>query len=254
MRGMGDMLRHSLCRWCYEKIPLDALCQQAKAIGYEGIDLVGAADFATLKKHNLIGTMTPTHTIEKGLGHQQNHAECLAAIRTAIGETAEAGFPNVICFSGNRNGIDPHEGLRNCASAIKQVIGNAEKQGITLHMELLNSKIDHPDYLCDHTAWGVELVKMVGSPRFKLLYDIYHMQIMEGDIIATIRANVQYIGHFHTGGVPGRNEIDATQELNYPAIVGAIRGMGFEGWLAQEFLPAREPFASLAEAMGICRG
>ena len=223
-------------------------------MGYAGVDLVGPSDFEVLKRFGLVGTMTPTHTIEKGLAHRENHAECLGVIRAAIERTAEAGFPNVICFSGNRNGIDPGEGMRNCAAALKEVVGEAEGRGVTLCMELLNSKVDHPDYLCDHTLWGVELVKMVGSPRFKLLYDIYHMQIMEGDVIATIRANVACIGHFHTGGVPGRHEIDGTQELNYPAIVGAIRATGFEGWIAQEFLPVREGMGSLREALGICGG
>ncbi|MGN6368491.1 MAG: hydroxypyruvate isomerase family protein [Phycisphaerae bacterium] len=250
---MGDGLRHSLCRWCYEKVPLEVLCAEVKGMGFEGVDLVGPGEFEVLKRFGLVGTMTPTHTIERGLAHRENHGECLSAIRGAIEKTAEAGFPNVICFSGNRYGIDRGEGMRNCAAAVKEVVGEAERRGVTLCMELLNSKVDHPDYLCDHTAWGTELVKMVGSPRFKLLYDIYHMQIMEGDIIATIRANREYIGHFHTGGVPGRNEIDAKQELNYAGIVGAIRGMGWEGWIAQEFLPRGEWMGALANAWKICQ-
>ena len=221
-------------------------------MGYEGVDLVGPSEFDVLKRFGLVGTMTPTHTIEKGLAHRETHWECLSEIRGAIEKTAEGGFPNVICFSGNRNGIDPGEGMRICAVAIKEVVGEAERRGVTLCMELLNSKLDHPDYLCDHTIWGAELVKMVGSPRFKLLYDIYHMQIMEGDVIATIRANVACIGHFHTGGVPGRHEIDASQELNYSAIVGAIRETGFEGWLAQEFVPVGDPFVSLNNAIKTC--
>jgi len=254
MRDMGDGLRHSLCRWCYEKIPLETLCREAKGMGYEGIDLVGPGEFGVLKRFGLMGTMTPTHTIERGLAHKENWVECFAAIRGAIGPTADAGFPNVICFSGNWRGIDPVEGMQNCAEAIKQVIGEVEKRGLTLCMELLNSKVDHPDYLCDHTAWGVELVKAVGSPRFKLLYDIYHMQIMEGDIIATITANAQYIGHYHTGGVPGRHEIDDTQELHYPAIIKAIQKTGYAGWLAQEFLPINDPMVSLGAALKICGG
>ena len=177
---MADGLRHSLCRWCYETIALETLCREAKGMGYAGIDLVGPGEFEVLKRFGLVGTMTPTHTIERGLAHRENHAECQGTIRSAIEKTAEAGFPNVICFSGNRKGIDPGEGMRNCAMAIKEVVGEAERRGVTLCMELLNSKVDHPDYLCDHTAWGVELVRMVGSARFKLLYDIYHMQIMEG--------------------------------------------------------------------------
>jgi hydroxypyruvate isomerase len=245
-------MKHSICRWCYESMPLEDLCRLAVSLGYGGIDLVGPESFSTLKRHNLVGTMTPTHSIEIGLAHKQNWDACLASIRQAIDATADAGFPNVICFSGNRNGIDPQEGLRNCAAAIRQVVRQGEKRGVTLCMELLNSRVDHPDYLCDRTSWGVELVRAVGSERFKLLYDIYHMQIMEGDIIATIQANSSFIGHYHTGGVPGRHEIDDTQELNYPPIVRAIAETGFSGWLAQEFIPTGDAAKSLADAMRIC--
>jgi hydroxypyruvate isomerase len=245
-------MKHSICRWCYESMPLEDLCRLAVSLGYRGIDLVTPDYFPILKRHNLIGTMTPTHAIEIGLAQKRNWEECLASIRQAIDATADAGFPNVICFSGNRDGIDADEGLRNCAAAIRQVVRLAEKRGVTICMELLNSRLDHPDYLCDHTAWGAELARVVGSERFKLLYDIYHMQIMEGDIVATIRANSGFIAHYHTGGVPGRHEIDETQELNYAAIIRAIAETGFDGWLAQEFIPTRDPAASLAEAARIC--
>ncbi|HNY27539.1 MAG TPA: TIM barrel protein, partial [Candidatus Sumerlaeota bacterium] len=166
--------------------------------------------------------------------------------------TAAAGYPNVICCPGNREGMDDETGLKNCTEALKQVVGLAEQKKVMLCMELLNSKRNHKDYMCDHTAWGVELCKRVGSPNFKLLYDIYHMQIMEGDVIDTIKENIQYIGHFHTGGVPGRNEIDDSQELYYPAIVKAILQTGYKGYVAQEFVPKRDPLKSMEEAIRIC--
>jgi hydroxypyruvate isomerase len=165
---------------------------------------------------------------------------------------ADAGLPNVICFSGNRGGMGDEQGLENCTVALKQIVGEAEKRKVTVCMELLNSKVNHKDYMCDHSSWGIQLVDRVGSERFKLLYDIYHMQIMEGDVIRTIRDRSAYFAHFHTGGVPGRHEIDATQELNYPAIARAIKATGFRGYVAQEFIPVRDPLTSLAEAVGIC--
>jgi hydroxypyruvate isomerase len=196
--------------------------------------------------------MTNSHGINPGLNRKQNHEKCLAAIRAAIEANAEAGFPNVICFSGNREGMSDEEGLRNCAEGLKQVVGLAEQKKVTLCMELLNSRVDHPDYMCDRSAWGIELVKAVGSERFKLLYDIYHMQIMEGDVIRTIKDKHAYFGHYHTAGVPGRHEIDDAQELFYPAIMRAIADTGFKGYVAQEFLPTREPLASLRQSVDIC--
>jgi hydroxypyruvate isomerase len=173
-------------------------------------------------------------------------------MRESIEANASHGFKNIICFSGNREGQDDQEGMDVCAEALKKIVGLAEQKKVTICMELLNSKVDHHDYMCDHTAWGVALCKKVGSERFKLLYDIYHMQIMEGDVIRTIRDNKDYIAHVHTGGVPGRHEIDETQELNYPAIMKAIADMKFPGFVAQEFIPAREPITSLRQAVGIC--
>ncbi len=169
-----------------------------------------------------------------------------------IPQVANAGYPNIICFSGNRNGLDHEQGIENCATGLKKIIALAEKKKVTVCMELLNSRVNHKDYQCDHTEWGVELVKRVGSERFRLLYDIYHMQIMEGDVIRTIRTYSEYIAHYHTGGNPGRNEIDETQELNYPAIMKAIRQTGFKGYVAQEFIPTREPMISLQEAVKLC--
>ena len=248
----NNRINQTICRWCYAKIPLDDLCAAAVRLGYRGIDLVGPDDFATLKKHKLVGTMVGSHPIDPGLAHKENHEMCIERIHKAIEATADAGFPNVICFSGNRKGMDELEGMNNCAIALKQVVGFAEEKKVTLCMELLNSKVNHPDYMCDHTQWGVDLCKKVGSERFKLLYDIYHMQIMEGDVIATINRHKEYLAHFHTGGVPGRHEIDDTQELNYPAIMKAIVATGYKGWVGQEFIPEHDPVASLAQAGKTC--
>ena len=245
-------IQQSACKWCYAKIPLDDFARAGKDIGLVGVDLLGAGDFETLKKYGLICTMTNSHPIHPGLNKKKNHERCLSLMRDAIEATSAAGFKNIICFSGNREGQDDAEGMKVCAEALKQVVGLAEQKKVTINMELLNSKVDHKDYMCDHTKWGVELCKMVGSERFKLLYDIYHMQIMEGDVIRTMRENKEYIGHIHTGGVPGRHEIDEGQELYYPAIMKAIADMKFPGYVAQEFIPAREPLVSLRQAVGIC--
>jgi hydroxypyruvate isomerase len=245
-------IRHSVCKWCYGKTSLEDLAAFCAAQGIASIELVGPGDWPVLKKHGLICAMTPSHGIEKGLNRREHHADCLGKIRAAIEATAAAGFPNVICFSGNRAGMADEEAWSNCAEALKQVTPLAEDKGVTICMELLNSKRSHKDYHCDHTAWGVELVKRVGSPRFKLLYDIFHMQIMEGDVIDTIREHIAHIGHIHTGGVPGRNEIDETQELYYPAIMKAIADLKFTGYVAQEFVPKRAPLTSLRQAIDLC--
>jgi len=248
-------LRQSVSRWCYGKWSMEELASRAAKIGYQGIDLVGPADWPTLKKHGLtcaVNAGSGPIRIESGLNRKENHAAIVEALKKELDLAAEAGVPNVICFSGNRQGMSDEEGLENCMLGAKQVAGYAEKKGVTICIELLNSKVDHKDYLCDHTAWGVKLVKAVGSVRFKLLYDIYHMQIMEGDVIRTITENVEYIGHMHTAGVPGRHEIDDTQELNYPAICRAIVKAGYQGFLGQEFVPTRDPLASLEQAFRLC--
>ena len=250
MRLKGN-IKHSVCKWCYD-IPIEELAENCARIGIKSIELANPTNWPVLKKNGLICAMVNTHGIEKGLNRVENHDHCLDAIRQGIEAASEAGFPNVICFSGNRAGMPDDEGLENCAKGVEKVVGLAEKKGVTLCMELLNSKVNHEDYMCDHTAWGVELVKRVRSDRFKLLYDIYHMQIMEGDVIRTIRDNIDYIGHFHTGGVPGRNEIDETQELYYPAIMSAIVETKFDGYVAQEFIPKRDPMKSLEQAIQIC--
>jgi hydroxypyruvate isomerase len=253
MNQSGFRIRQSVCAWCYEKVSLDSLARRAKSLGLAGIDIVEPSQWEILKKHGLICTMTPTHPIEAGLNDPANHAHCLDKIRTAIELTADAGFPNVICFTGNRTPkISEDRGLRNCATAVKKIVGLAEKRKVTVCMELLNSKVNHPGYMCDRTHWGADLVRRVGSERFKLLYDIYHMQVQEGDVIATITKHAKAIGHYHTAGVPGRREIDEAQELNYPAIMRAIAGTGFTGYVAHEFIPTRKPFASLKQAVDLC--
>lgn len=247
-----NRIKQSVSRWCFGKIDFDKFAQYCSQIGICSIELVNPKDWPILKKHGLICAMTPSHGIAKGLNRKENHAECLAAIRENIDATAEAGFPNVICFSGNRAGMDDDLGLANCEIAIKQIVGYAEKKNVTICMELLNSKRNHKDYMCDRSHWGAKLVRQVGSENFKLLFDIYHMQVQEGDVIATIKEYADCIGHYHTAGVPGRNEIDSTQELNYPAIMNAIVKTGYQGYVGHEFVPKKDPFESLAQAVKIC--
>jgi hydroxypyruvate isomerase len=248
-------IKHSACLWCYRGMKAAELAPIAKRLGLSAIDLLTPKEFKAVQEHGLICSMTSGvwGGITRGLNRAEHHEKITKSLIELADATAEAGFPNVICFSGNREGQSDEDGLRICAEGIKKVIGHFEKKKVTLCMELLNSRVDHADYQCDHTEWGVELCKAVGSERFRLLYDIYHMQIMEGDIIATIRKHHEYIGHYHTGGVPGRREIDETQELYYPAIMKAIIETGFKGYVAQEFVPARKDMiASLAQAVQIC--
>jgi len=245
-------IRQSVCQWCYGKMSVDDLAKNSARIGLKSVELIGPDHWPTIRKYGLICAMVPSHPLHKGLNHKDNWDECLAKIRTSIELSAEAGFPNVITFSGNRNGVPDDVGIENCVAAVKKVIGLAEEKKINLCMELLNSKVNHKDYMFDHTAWGVEVIKRVNSPRVKILYDIYHAQIMEGDIIRTIRENIQYIAHFHTGGNPGRNEIDDTQELNWRTIAKAIADLNFQGYFAHEFVPTRDPLTSLREAVLLC--
>ncbi len=245
-------INQSVSRWCYGKWSLDQLCETAKKLGIKAIDLLDPSDFETVKKYGLACAMTNSHGINPGLADKQSQAACLDKIRTAIDATAAAGFPNVIAFPGNRGSIPNDVGIENTVAALKQIVGYAEEKKVTIVLEYLNSKVNHRDYFFDKMAWGVEVCKQVGSERVKLLYDIYHAQIMEGDIIRTIRANKDYIGHYHTGGNPGRNEIDDTQELNYPAIMRAIAETGFTGYVAHEFTPKRDPLQSLTDAVRIC--
>jgi hydroxypyruvate isomerase len=248
-------LKQSVSRWCFGKWSLDELCAHAARIGYEGIDLVGPDEWPVVKKHGLVcalGSLGGPLTIEKGLNRVENHGPILDTLGRGIDLAAEAGVPNLVCFSGNRAGMSDEEGLLNCARGLRRIAPHAEKKGVTLCVELLNSKVDHEDYMCDRTPWGAALVRKVASPRVKLLYDIYHMQIMEGDVIRTIREHEDAIAHMHAAGVPGRHEIDERQELNYPAICRAIVDSGYTGYLAQEFVPTDEPLRSLEAAFRIC--
>jgi hydroxypyruvate isomerase len=249
----GSRIKQGFARWCYKDIPIDRLCRDAAAIGLVGVDLVGPDDWPVLKKHGLTCAITDGGgTIRDGLNRKENHDKIEKAFRESIPRAAAAGIPNVITFSGSRKGLSDQEGIENCIAGLNRVKSIAEEHGVTICLELLNSKIDHQDYQCDHTAWGVEVVKKVESARVKLLYDIYHMQIMEGDIIRTIRQNIKWIGHFHTGGVPGRNELDEKQELSWPAIMRTIADAGYMGFVSHEFVPTRDPMQSLAEAYKLC--
>ena len=253
--NLKGRVNHSVCRWCYNTIPLEELCQAAKNIGLTSIELTGPDEWPVLKKYGLTSAM-PNGAgmgIEKGFNDPKYHDELVASYEAIIPKVANAGLNQIICFSGNRNGLDDEKGIENCAVGLKRLMPIAEKHKVTIVMELLNSKVNHKDYQCDKTPWGAALCEEVGSENFKLLYDIYHMQIMEGDVIATIRKYHPYISHYHTGGVPGRNEIDETQELNYPAIMKAILETGFKGYVAQEFIPKRpDKIASLRQGVNIC--
>jgi hydroxypyruvate isomerase len=247
-------IHHSVSQWCYNDIPLDDFAKACKEMGIESIELLGEKDWPVVKKAGLkcaVGYATDLG-IPKGFNRIANHDKLVADFETMIPKAAEAGIPNLICFSGNREGQDDYEGLLNCAKGIKRITPVAEKYGVTIIMELLNS-YGHADYQCDKTSWGATLCEMVGSERFKLLYDIFHMQIMEGNIIETFTKYSKYIGHIHTGGVPGRNEIDETQELNYPAIMRAVVKSGYKGYVGQEFVPAqKDKLESLRRCIRIC--
>ena len=250
-------INHSACRWCYDNIPLDELCRRGKEIGLQSIDLLKPDEWATAQKYGLTCGMAFSqpdgYGITKGFNRLENHKVLIEFYEDLIPKAAKAGLTNVICFSGNRGGLSDEQGLANCTEGLKKLMKTAEKNKVVICMELLNSKIDHKDYQCDHTDWGAALCKTIGAEQFKLLYDIYHMQIMEGDVIRNIRDFHPYIAHYHTGGVPGRNEIDDSQELYYPAIMKAIVETGFKGFVAQEFIPKNtDKLASLDKCVKIC--
>ena len=258
-RSLGDdepsasRLKHSISRWCYGNIPLDVLCDAAKNIGYKSVELLDEKDWPVPRQHGLQCAMANGFgTIPVGFNRPNQHDQLVADGERMIPRAAAASVPNIVCFSGNRGGMSDGEGIQNCIAGFERLTPLAEQHGVTLCLELLNSKVDHKDYQADHTAWGVRVVRGVNSPRLKLLYDIYHMQIMEGDVIRTIRDNIAHIAHFHTGGVPGRKEIDDTQELNYRRVMQAIADIGFTGFVAQEFVPTRDPIASMKQAFDIC--
>ncbi|MGD2176095.1 MAG: sugar phosphate isomerase/epimerase family protein, partial [Candidatus Brocadiaceae bacterium] len=240
--GRVGKFQQSASLWCYKKgMTLDELCVELKQIGMVGVDLCGPKEWPTLKKHGLVGTMTGTHGLTNGLAEPDFHEDCLKRIRESIDATAAEGFRNVITFSGNRRGMDDEVGLENCVKALKQVAGYAEQKKVCINLEYLNSAKNHKDYMADSTKWCVELVRRVGSERVKVLYDIYHAGVMGEDILADIRDHHECWGHYHTGGVPGRHEIDDKQTLDYPAIMKAIAETGFDGYVAHEFIPERDP-------------
>ncbi len=248
-------INHSVCQWCYNDIPLEKLCEASRDMGIKSIDLLNSTQWSTAAKYGLTCAMAYVSPIglNKGFNDPSLHETLLKDYTLNIPKAADAGLKNVICFSGNTNGLSSEKGLENCAKGLEPVLKIAAQYNITVSMELLNSKVNHKDYQCDHTEWGVQLCEKSGSENFKLLYDIYHMQIMEGDIIATIKKHSKYISHYHTGGVPGRHEIDETQESYYPAIMRAIVETGFKGFVAQEFIPARpDKLASLKQGVLIC--
>lgn len=245
-------VKHSVCRWCYGKFSVEELSKNAAAMGIASVELLYEKEWGIPKQHGLTCAVAMgPNPIQKGWNRVEHHDEFVKESERLLPLVKEAGIPNMIVFSGSRAGQADAEGIKNCVTGLKRITPLAEKLGVTIIMELLSSK-DHGDYQCDKTAWGVEVVKGVASDRFKLLYDIYHMQRMEGDVIGTIRDNIKHIGHFHTGGVPGRNEIDETQELNYATICKAIVDTGYTGFIGQEFIPTKDPMASLRRAIEIC--
>jgi hydroxypyruvate isomerase len=251
-------INHSVCRWTYNFLTLEELCNTVKKIGFSAIDLVGPKEWHILKTHGIDSSMCNGAEISltEGWNRKEYHPQLIKNYTEHIDLVAAAGYKNLICFSGNRKGMDDETGMNNCVEGLKQIMSQAEKKGVVIQMELFNSKVNHPDYMCDKSAWGIELCKKLGSENFKLLYDIYHMQINEGDVIRTIRDHHKYFGHYHTAGVPGRNEIDETQELYYPAIINAVKKTGFTGYVAQEFLPTGKDNASkiaaLKKAVRLC--
>jgi len=252
-------INHSVCQWTYNFLPLEELCKAVKKIGFSAIDLIAPKDWPTLQKYGIYSSMCYIGgkvSLTDGFNDKRFHDQLVKDYLEVIPLMVKAGYKDVICFSGSRNGMDDETGWKNCVEGLRKILPAAEKSGITVHMELLNSKVNHKDYMCDRTPWGVELCKRLASPNFKLLYDIYHMQIDEGDVIRTIKDNVAYFGHYHTGGVPGRHEIDETQELYYPAIMKAILETGYKGYVAQEFIPTGKDdnakVASLKNAIKIC--
>jgi hydroxypyruvate isomerase len=247
-------IHQSVCLWCYPHVPLDQLAEYAAKIGLRGVDLLQPDAYEIPRRHGLVCTMgyAGGGDIGKALNRVENHAAIETAFRTNIPRAAKAGVPNVITFSGNRAGMSDDEGARNTIAGLNRVKKIGEDHGVTICLELLNSKHDHHDYMCDRTAWGVRVVQEVNSPNVKLLYDIYHMQIMEGDLIATIRPNIQWIGHFHTGGVPGRHELDGLQEVQWDGVMRAIADTGFRGYVAHEFVPTGDPLESLRKAVELC--
>jgi len=250
-------LKHSVASWCFRPMTMEELCALAVKMGLASVELTTPANFPVLKKHGLVCAMTSSHGFAKGFAHVEEHAECLKVLRERIDAVAAAGFPSVITFSGFRRGISDEVGMKNMVDGLKQIAGYAEGKQVTLCLEMLNSKVaaemrGHPDYFCDDIDRSVEICRRVGSERVKVLFDIYHVQIMHGDVIRRLRQHKDWIGHYHTAGVPGRNEIDDTQEIHYAAIMQAIVETGYRGFVGQEFVPLGDKVAALSEAVRIC--
>jgi hydroxypyruvate isomerase len=247
-------IKQSASRWCYGKITLEELCAKGAEMGLLGIDLLQEDEWEIPRRYGLVCSMGygGGGEIDNALSRIENHDKIEAAFRKSIPHAAKAGVPNVITFSGNRGSMSDEEGAKNVIAGLNRLKKVAEDHGVTICVELLNSKVDHKSYMCDHTAWGVRVMQAVNSPRAKLLYDIYHMQIMEGDLSRTITENIQWIGHFHTGGVPGRHELDNTQEVNWTGVMRAIAGTNFDGFVGHEFMPTRDPLVSLRQAIELC--
>lgn len=252
-------INHSVCKWTFDFLPLEELCKVVKQIGFSAIDLLTPKEWPMAQRYGIYSSMCYTAgevSLTKGFNNPEYHDQLVKDYLEVIPMMAKSGYKNLICFSGNRNGMDDETGLKNCVAGLQKIMPLAEKNGIIIQMELFNSKVDHKDYMCDKSAWGIELCKRLGSENFKLLYDIYHMQINEGDVIRTIRDGHQYFGHYHTAGVPGRHEINETQELYYPAIMNAIIETGYKGYVAQEFIgtgkTTEDKIAALKDAVKRC--
>ncbi len=254
----NDRIKQSVIYWCFKPMPVPTLIEGAARLGLKSVEIIPPSEWALLKKHGMICAISPGHPFTKGFAHKEEHDECIAILRKSIDDTSDAGFPSVITFSGMRRGISDDEGIANMVAGLKKIVGYAEKKNVTLCLEMLNSRVNiemkgHPDYFCDNMERSVEVCRRIGSPRMKVLFDIYHVQIMQGDIIARIKQHHEFIGHYHTAGVPGRNELDNTQEINYPPIMRAILETGYQGYVGQEFIPKYpDPIASLAQAAKLC--
>ena len=247
-------IKQSVSRWCYKETPLDQLCAYAAQIGLKAVDLLNPDEYEVPRRYGLVCSMAYAGGGElvSALNRTENHAKIEEGFRKYIPLAAKAGVPNVITFSGNRAGMSDEEGAKNTIAGLNRVKKIAEDNGVVICMELLNSKVNHKDYMCDHTDWGVQVVQAVNSPHVKLLYDIYHMQIMEGDLVATIQQNIQWLAHFHTGGVPGRHELDGSQEVQWDGVMRGIAATSFQGYVAHEFVPTRDPLTSLRQAVDLC--
>jgi len=250
-------INQSVIYWCFKPMPVEELAEHAAEMGMKSVELVTPEYWPMLKKLGLVCAMTPSHGFAKGFAHKEEHAECLEVLRKRIDDSADAGFPSVITFSGFRKGISDEEGMKNMVEGLKQIVGHAEKKKVTLCLEMLNSRVNiemkgHPDYFCDRIETAVEVCKQVASERMKVLFDIYHVQIMEGDLIARIRQFHPFVGHYHTAGVPGRNELDDAQEINYAAVMRVIAETGYKGYVGQEFIPTRDKVVALNEAVKLC--